>query len=487
MKHSHFLLRHLPLLSSALLCCGLFTSCYHSHHDLEDGGFEAPEWTEGGIPNTELQIRTRASAAAEEISYPVYVYIFKGEACEHREEIAGADDVLSLALVEGRYEVYAVGGADNTRYVLPTKDDATPTSLLSLRSGQEHGDLMVALPNTSVELEAGETRSLTLAMQRKVMLLEDIVIDRIPSRITSVDFEIATLYSGVQLDGAYVSSSPAKASFALTPAGGGTWQTTTSSYLLPASTASATLTVKLTSSEGTKSYTYTCANQLEANYKISIHGTYSETGVTLTGTITGVDWAGENKIEFIFDENGSSAAPGAGGEDRDEDDDDEGGDPDDEDPTPDAVELQVGQLYQGCYILAVQSDGMTVTLLSSRQVKNFAHKEFDVWNLADQERDIAAALQSWPQGTLGSEWRVPNSSEAQTISTRYEDINSAYTSVGEWAALATSASYVFCSGGVSYRSFKVGSSNIGAGQDLTASSANSYILLAVTDVVVTKQ
>jgi hypothetical protein len=79
--------------------------------------------------------------------------------------------------------------------------------------------------------------------------------------------------------------------------------------------------VKITVGGTTKTYTYSCSDQLEAGYKINIDGTYTEAvGVNLTGTITGSTWLGERTISFEFDENGSSTS----GEDNSSSGDDNG-------------------------------------------------------------------------------------------------------------------------------------------------------------------
>jgi hypothetical protein len=109
----------------------------------------------------------------------------------------------------------------------------------------------------------------------------------------------------------------------------------------------------------TKTYTYSCSDQLEAGYKINIDGTYTEAvGVNLTGTITGATWLGERTISFKFDEKGSSAA-----------DDGNGGDNGNNDTPGNAEDFPaVGSTYQGCYVLKslVADDGQSaeLTLLS---------------------------------------------------------------------------------------------------------------------------
>jgi hypothetical protein len=117
--------------------------------------------------------------------------------------------------------------------------------------------------------------------------------------------------------------------------------------------------VNITIGGATKTYTYSCSDQLEAGYKINIDGTYTEAvGVNLTGTITGATWLGERTISFEFDESGSSAS-----EPNNPSDPSEPSEPSSDFPA-------VGDTYQGCYVLALSTIDETsaeLTLLSPNE------------------------------------------------------------------------------------------------------------------------
>ena len=120
--------------------------------------------------NALLQIRTRSGAGGEEatVSYPVQVYVFQGEECEAVQTIGDAGQTLNIPLVEGTYSVYAVGGASATDYNLPTKEDATSTTALTLKEGKSLTDLMAA--SAVATLVDGGTNTVTLGMVRKTMI-----------------------------------------------------------------------------------------------------------------------------------------------------------------------------------------------------------------------------------------------------------------------------------------------------------------------------
>jgi hypothetical protein len=81
-------------------------------------------------------VRTRGGGGSEAtVSYPVQVYVFQGDECKAVQTIGDEGQTLNIALVEGAYTVYAVGGASATDYVLPTTSEATTTTGLRCERG----------------------------------------------------------------------------------------------------------------------------------------------------------------------------------------------------------------------------------------------------------------------------------------------------------------------------------------------------------------
>ena len=341
------------LFASALAVLGL-TACEKALvDDIEDVGNEQ-------VKNSMLQVRTRAGGSANEatVAYPVAVYVFAGDECRAVQTIGDEGQALNIPLAEGMYSVYAIGGASVSDYVLPDADDATVTSAIVLKEGKTHGDLMAA--SATAALVDGGTNTVTLGMTRKTMLIQDVTIKKIPTAATAVSVTIAPLWQSMTIGGTY-STTNGSSIIALTrQEDGRTWQNAASAYLLPPSSQPASVSVNIAIGGTTKTYTYSCSDQLEAGYKINIDGTYTEAvGVNLTGTITGATWLGEKTICFEFDENGSSAV-----------DYDNGSSGDDNGNTVSDLP-SVGSIYQGCYVLAsiVADDGQSaeLTLLSPNE------------------------------------------------------------------------------------------------------------------------
>ena len=102
------------LFTSALAVLGL-TACEKGlGNDIGNGGNEQ-------VKNSVLQVRTRgASGDGATVAYPVAVYVFEGDECKASQTIGDEGQTLNIALTEGTYSVYAVGGVSASDYVLPS-------------------------------------------------------------------------------------------------------------------------------------------------------------------------------------------------------------------------------------------------------------------------------------------------------------------------------------------------------------------------------
>ena len=410
-------MKHLSLIVSALAVLGL-TAC---EKGLEDETAVSPT---GQVGNSVLQVRTRSGGSGSEatVAYPVTVYVFAGEECRAVQTIGDEGQTLNIALTEGTYSVYAIGGASASDYVMPDASDALTTSAIALCEGKELTDLMTA--SATVTLVDGGTNTVTLGMTRKTMHIQDVTIKKIPTAATAVCVTIAPLWQSLTVSGTY-STTNGSSTIALTKQEDGrTWQNAASVYLLPPSSQPASVSVNITIGGMTKTYTYSCSDQLEAGYKINIDGTYTEAvGVNLTGTITGATWLGERTISFEFDENGSSAA-----------DDGNGGDNGNNDTPGNAEDFPaVGSTYQGCYVLKsiVADDGQSaeLTLLSPNETtigKAYNDASFighpEVLDALIDEKLAEADVDGI------SDWRLPTYNELNSIYASLDAINKAFES-----------------------------------------------------------
>ena len=401
--------------------------------------------------NALLQVTTRGTGDAT-ISYPVQVYVFQGDDCKAVQTIGDEGQTLNIPLVEGTYSVYAIGGASATDYTLPTKDNATTTTALTLKEGRTLTDLMTA--SAVATLVDGGTNTVALGMTRKTMLIQDVTIKKIPTAATAVSVTIAPLWQSLTVGGTYSTAGQSQTIALTKQSDNRTWTLPTplgegpGVGLLPPSSQPASVSVNITIGGTTKTYTYSTSDQLEAAYKINIDGTYTEAlGVNLTGTIAGATWLGERTISFEFDENGSSATENT-------------------ENSGNAVP-SVGDTYQGCYVLAVndEDDYAEVTLLAPTEL------DFYDANATTMQANIEAALATVTTGGY-SGWEVPTTAEASLMYDAREAIGN------------LSAGSYLCLGGTGYRAFKPSDAAF------STSSSNvkaSTVLRPVVTVTVTKE
>ena len=443
------------------LAAVLLTAC---ENGLDDGGEGLSTSPTGQVTNSVLQVRTRGTSPSEEatVAYPVQVYVMQGDMCKAMQTIGDEGQTLNINLMEGTYSVYAIAGASATDYTLPTQSEGTSTSAITLKEGKALGDLMAA--TATATLVDGGTNTVTLGLQRKTMLLQDVTIKKVPTAATAVSVTIAPLWQALTVGGGYATANTSTTIALTRQEDNRTWTLEGEAiHLLPPSSQPASVSVNITTGGATKTYTYSCSDQLEAAYRINIEGTYTEAvGVNLTGTITGATWLGERTISFEFDESGSSASgdenSGNGGSD---DSGDDSGD-------ADSGELpSAGDTYKGCYVLAstVAEDGESaeLTLLSHTELTGIDYT-------TDMQAHIEAALATVTDGDI-SGWEVPTTDEARLMYNAREAIGN------------LTANNYLCHNNGSYRAFKPSDAAFSA----TSSNIKaSTVLRPVATITITK-
>lgn len=378
-----------------LLAAVLLTACEKGLDELGEGMSPSPT---GQVTNSVLQVRTRGTSPSEEatVAYPVQVYVFQGDKCKAAQTIGDEGQTLNIPLVEGTYSVYAIAGASATDYTLPTKENATATTALTLKEGRTLTDLMAA--QATATLVDGGTNTVTLGLQRKTMFIEDVTIKKIPTAATAVSVTIAPLWQSLNVNGTYTITGQSTTIALTKQSDNRTWTNDAAAFVMPPSSQPASVSVNITIGGTTKTYTYSTSDQLEAAYKINIDGTYTEAvGVSLTGTITGATWLGERTISFNFDENGSSTVVDGSAVDNS------------------AAFPSVGDTYQGCYVLAVttiDANSAELTLLSPNE------------STVTSASNANAAL-----ATLGvdgiSDWSIPTKDQIDAFYAAKDDITPA--------------------------------------------------------------
>lgn len=341
--------------------------------------------------DSRMTVMTRGEG--DPVTSPVRLYVFDSDdGCVTMETLDAGSSSFTKNLPAGTYDVYALAG-DESRYALPSKDEATKTTPIALKSGEQFGDLMIG--HSSVTLSDGNTNEITLNLSRKVMLLRSVIIKDVPEGTTDVSVMVSPIQESILLNGSY-QGDDGSLSVALTKQSDGTtWKMATEDVFLLPSVGKPTITITI----GTTSFSYSCPNELEANHKITIEGTYKEpttqpAELTLTGTINGVAWGEDSHVSFDFG-------------------------PEDKPSTPSGDIPAEGSTYLGCYVLKV--NGNEVTLLSPSHAKGIVD-DGDQNNQEAISTKINAKLANWEQ-TISTNWRLMNYTEAELIRSSFTTIN----------------------------------------------------------------
>ena len=391
--------------AAAIMGFACLVSCSEQESDLQSV-YESSD--------NQLRIVTHTRGGEGDASSVASIFLFNGSSEYVRTlqtDAAGSytSASASVKLPQGAYTLCALSPSDLSHFQFPATP--SPTSVISQAEGQAMGDLLMA--SATASLDDGESKTVNLELERKVLELSTVTISQVPDEVTAVTVSVAPFYSGIRFNGSYVEESPLTCTFALAEsATAGVWEAAPHQLAFP-SKGVPTITVTFTRGEtGSSSYTYTAENALTANNRYNISGTYTEPlGVTLEGAITLQAWTTDpSAIPFDFDESNAISDSGSGGSGTDDPNAGSGGSDNMEPPV-------AGQTYKGCYVVSVDAAHSTAVLLSPTE-------ETDIPTIKTQKdySDLPSCLQgelhNWPsvEGISGT-WRLPT----------FEDINSFYS------------------------------------------------------------
>lgn len=354
-------------------------------------------------PESSLTVTTRSESGAEEVAYPVAVYLFDAnKTCIDFRRIESADASVVYDLAEGVYDVYAFGGVAEGKYTLPSVKEATLESVIALQDGQEHGDLMMA--NSSVTTTKGEANTINLLMNRCVSKIASIVIKQVPDDVTAVSVTLSKTYKSLAFDGTKKDVNIEVITLEKSGTESGTWELKAPRHVLFDVAASASMKISMTTNGNAKGYTYQLTDKWKSNYQYHITATYTEKqNFHVTGTIKGATWLGTEDIVFNFDE--TNTQDGGSG------------------PTINETAPEVGTLYKGCYVLSrtEESNAIKVLLLHPNQYSDVCN---GTMSQEEARNSINSKLSEIASENEITGWHLPNEAEMDVIySTGFAAIN----------------------------------------------------------------
>ncbi len=349
------------------------------------------------LVTSRLSVTTRASNDDGQLQAVAQgrVYVFNAQnQCVEVLSTTTENGTFSTELPVGTYTLYAVGADDLDRYVLPTQEEATPTSLITCAEGKQMDDLL--LKKSDVTLVKNASQHLSIDLSRKVLCLNQVEIKNVPTEVTAVEVSLSPMYSGVCLDGTYSEANPQTCTVSLTNQGEGLWQSEPKTYLFP-SKGTPTITISFTTSEGTQSYSYSTNQTLEANHHVILSGTYEgHQGVSLTGVLLSEKWGEDITITFGFDDPTVTPDP-------------------DPDPNPDSTDTPVpGQFYHDYYVVSVDQTSRKAVLLAKDNLAFTAPSGAGQSSWLGALNTAISGLAK-PVGLTCDDWRLPTFAEVDVF------------------------------------------------------------------------
>lgn len=364
---------------------------------------------EGDITLTVLTRAQGAGTTEMTVASPINIYVFDATGkCVGVKSVDSESDAADFKLAEGVYSVNAIAGADANSYNLPDKENASQTSVVVLKAGKTHRDIMCA--QSTARLVEGEDTETILNMERKVFMLRNITVNDVPEDVKAITAVIKPLYENVSLSGDY-SGENGEQTVVLEKNSNGVWTKQCNLFLMK-SIGNAVVEFSFLMSDGKmRNFSYSADKPLEANYKIDLNVNYLAVAEPLLKcSIKGVAWSGETTWNIDINERDIIESGGSNvivnGEVPSE-----------------------GSLYKGCYVLksepSLGSDKIiNVLLLAPKQANSLT---FTDGNQSSIRSSIDAAIDKLAVEDIGG-WRLPTTDEISYIMDKAKDINAKLTS-----------------------------------------------------------
>ena len=325
----------------------------------------------------EVTVTTRGDT---DTPFQTRLYIFN-EAGRCIQQLAPDDheQFVTTSLTTGTYDLYGIASDDLTNFTLPTIEDATSTTEITVAPGKKRSDLLIG--HEQITLEDGDRENINIQLERKVTHVTSMTIHEVPDDVEQVSVAIHPMYRKLLLNGS-LDDPTGTYTVHLNDLGAGDWQAAPDEMILP-SKKKPTITITFTKGETAKSYTYTAAQAINANTNVTLEGTFvGQKGIVLTATMTPQTWeTTPQDITFDFDENPIA-----------------------------------GQTYQGYFVVANDPTSRTATLLAQGRV-NFTAPESNAQ--ADWLPVLNAAMSSYEKpsfATASNHWRLPTAAECAIFS-----------------------------------------------------------------------
>lgn len=319
----------------------------------------------------------------------IYLFNNNGE-CTNKIDMKDLANNAAISTKPGKYKITAIGGDNLSNYTLPDKENATDSSEITLNEGKRLSDLL--LITDSITLDEGITNQINLTLNREVLCIKEIKIEKVPTDVKSAEITIAPVYKAIKLNGKYTNKTDTLKFTLKKDATTGNWINKEDSVFSLPSSGNPTIKLTTASDSVKKEYTFETTKPLRKNYFVKLNITYNEGLKTyMCSSLTAPEWDGTDESSYTIDEGNVTAT------DSIKTGDDKTGEQKNEKPA-------AGNSYNGYFVVSA-AEGKAV-LLSKVQYTNVTKEE----TMNKRSKEIKR-----PEGAIIDHWRLPTHDECEYI------------------------------------------------------------------------
>lgn len=322
----------------------------------------------------------------------IYLFNNNGE-CTNKIDMKDLANNAAISTKPGKYKITAIGGVSLSNYTLPDKENATDSSEITLNEGKRLSDLL--LISDSITLDEGITNQINLTLNREVLCIKEIKIEKVPTDVKSAEITIAPVYKAIKLNGKYTNKTDTLKFTLKKDATTGNWINKEDSVFSLPSSGNPTIKLTTASDSVKKEYTFETTKPLRKNYFVKLNITYNEGLKTyMCSSLTAPEWDGTDESSYTIDEGNVTTVDSVKTEEKKDTV---------TNSNKDANAPVAGKAYKGYYVVSINPASKTAVLLCRKNESYIGDKnDMDNYNESIEK----------PKCATGS-WRIPTLDECK--------------------------------------------------------------------------
>ena len=347
---------------------------------------------QGETSKLKVITRTEGTATAPNEGL-IYLFNNNGE-CTNKIDMKDLANNAAISTKPGKYKITAIGGDNLSNYTLPDKENATDSSEITLNEGKRLSDLL--LISDSITLDEGITNQINLTLNREVLCIKEIKIEKVPTDVKSAEITIAPVYKAIKLNGKYTNKTDTLKFTLKKDATTGNWINKEDSVFSFPSKGNPTIKLSTVSDSVKKEYAFEITKPLRKNYFVKLNITYNEGLKTyMCSSLTAPEWDGTDESSYTIDEGNVTTVDSVKTEEKKDTVTNKNND---------ANAPVAGKAYNKYFVVSVDTAARTAVLLR-RTCEN------NVYN--DSIMYARAHAINRPENAIIDHWRLPTLDECK--------------------------------------------------------------------------